>query len=92
MVSLLYSHRVNGVLESTQCDIVDKEQAISLPPGVSYIHLDCYPSAALLGPRNLRQLRLLPEGQLNLPDHPAYGATFPVELFGNYGNYELFLV
>lgn len=65
-------------MESAQCDCVDEKQAISVPPGVPFLHLDRHPRAALLGGRNLCQLCLLPERQHHLPDHPAHGATFSV--------------
>jgi hypothetical protein len=76
------SHWVDGLVESVQCDCVDEEQAISVPPGVPLLYLDRHSRAALLGGGNLRQLCVLPERQSRLPDHPAHGATFSVYYFG----------
>ena len=54
VVSLLYGYWVDTVVEPAQCDCMDEEQAIFVPPGVPHLHLDRHSRTALLGGRNLR--------------------------------------
>lgn len=66
MVSFYNSYRPDSFLEPSQPDRMDEKQTISVTEGVFMLYIHCYPGAALLDSRDIRQLRLFQKPKYHL--------------------------
>lgn len=73
---------IDHILVFAQCDRVDEEQAVHGPQNVAVLCRHDHPGSAILGNRDLRQLRLLQRHKpYDLRENPSVGSTISVGAF-----------